>query len=322
MEIGMNSSILGNKFGKWTVLDLDVDSADKNYIKFICKCDCGKTKSVYKHHLTSNQSTSCGCSRKNRSNWKPRKDIKKNGGSGFNYYYSTYKRNAKKRSLSFELTKDDFFKLTKGDCNYCGSKPKNEVKYSGKKNTPPYICNGVDRVNNKKGYTIENSVSCCSICNRAKKDLSLEEFNEWIKNIKPKKDYFFTKSGPTAMFDIDDTLILWNTPEGHEDREVKIDCEGVISYRVPNIYNINLLKKFYESGHIVILWSGSGVRWCKAVAKALNIENYIDGCISKPQYYIDDKANPKEWIGKHVYFDYNGNRIHGDNFAEMGEVNE
>jgi len=208
MEIGMNSSILGNKFGKWTVLELDVDSADKNYIKFICKCDCGKTKSVYKHHLTSNQSTSCGCSRKNRS------------------------------------------------------------------------------------------------------------------NIKPKKDYFFTKSGPTAMFDIDDTLILWNTPEGHEDREVKIDCEGVISYRVPNIYNINLLKKFYESGHIVILWSCSGVRWCKAVAKALNIENYIDGCISKPQYYIDDKANPKEWIGKHGYFDYNGNRIHGDNFAEIGEVNE
>ena len=123
--------------------------------------------------------------------------------------------------------------------------------------------------------------------------------------------YFRTPDGPTAVFDIDDTIILWNTPEGMEDKEVEINCEGIVSHRVPNEHNIKLLKKFYESGHIVILWSGSGVRWCEAVAKSLGLDKYIHGCMSKPQCYIDDVPDPRHWMGKHGYFDINGVR-HGN----------
>lgn len=50
-----------------------------------------------------------------------------------------------------------------------------------------WICRckcGIDRLNNDKGYTVENIVSCCSICNKAKSNLTMEEFLAWIERIK------------------------------------------------------------------------------------------------------------------------------------------
>ena len=35
---------------------------------------------------------------------------------------------------------------------------------------------GIDRVDNSLGYTLENSVSCCSKCNYMKKTLNVENF--------------------------------------------------------------------------------------------------------------------------------------------------
>jgi hypothetical protein len=43
-----------------------------------------------------------------------------------------------------------------------------------------YTYNGVDRVNNKLGYTVGNCVSSCIVCNVAKNDSSLEDFKKWI----------------------------------------------------------------------------------------------------------------------------------------------
>ena len=36
--------------------------------------------------------------------------------------------------------------------------------------------NGIDRVDNNRGYEIENVVPCCTSCNSAKMDLSKEDF--------------------------------------------------------------------------------------------------------------------------------------------------
>ena len=135
--------------------------------------------------------------------------------------------------------------------------------------------------------------------------MSIEDFQGWIENIKNNKP-FSVPSGPLAAFDIDDTLVVWDAPEDFDGDFVEIECNGIVSRRGINKHNINLLKKFYESGHVVILWSGSGVRWCNAVAKALDIENYIHGKMSKPSYFIDDKPNPSDWMGKHGYIDING----------------
>jgi hypothetical protein len=47
----------------------------------------------------------------------------------------------------------------------------------------PITYNGIDRVDSTKGYFNENVVSCCKVCNRAKSNLSLDEFKEWISKV-------------------------------------------------------------------------------------------------------------------------------------------
>ena len=42
----------------------------------------------------------------------------------------------------------------------------------------------VDRKNNTIGYTLENSVPCCIICNKGKSTFSYEFFISWIINLK------------------------------------------------------------------------------------------------------------------------------------------
>ena len=122
--------------------------------------------------------------------------------------------------------------------------------------------------------------------------------------------------GPTAFFDVDDTLLLWDIPEGCE-YTITVSCRGFSELLAPNTYNIELLKKFATRGHSVVVWSAGGSDWAEAAVKALNLEKYVEVCTSKPNYYIDDIANPKEWIGKHGFFTYEGKRIHGDNIPNL-----
>ena len=43
--------------------------------------------------------------------------------------------------------------------------------------------NGIDRIDNNIGYTKENSVPCCEICNKAKRDMSYNDFINYLKRI-------------------------------------------------------------------------------------------------------------------------------------------
>jgi len=71
-------------------------------------------------------------------------------------------RNAKKRSLVFELTLEDFIQFFwEKPCHYCGET--NE-------------CSGVDRVDNSLGYTLVNSVPCCKTCNLMKYHYTADTF--------------------------------------------------------------------------------------------------------------------------------------------------
>ena len=92
---------------------------------------------------------------------------------------SCYKNRAKKRGYIFDLTEEQFFSLTQKDCYYCGAKPNNISKYLGC--SGDYLYNGIDRINNNGGYTIDNVVPCCKICNMAKNNLTLQEYKDWIK---------------------------------------------------------------------------------------------------------------------------------------------
>ena len=125
--------------------------------------------------------------------------------------------------------------------------------------------------------------------------------------------------GPTAFFDCDDTLVMWSIPQDYKGELVTVQCRNFSDTLVPNPHNILLLKKMAARGHSIVVWSGGGADWAEAVVKALELEDFVDVVTSKPQYYIDDIGNAKEWIGKWGYFDLDGKRINGDNFSKIAD---
>lgn len=73
------------------------------------------------------------------------------------------KREAKKRGLAWELDRDFARHLLFCRCYYCGASPPDPDE--------GYL-NGIDRVNNNRGYVRGNIVPCCWICNQMKSNRS------------------------------------------------------------------------------------------------------------------------------------------------------
>lgn len=85
----------------------------------------------------------------------------------------------------------EFFKnITQKNCHYCGVEPSiisitpkdKRNKYDSRQGVYKY--NSIDRVNNELGYVEGNMVPCCDICNKAKRNLPLNVFLEWIERLK------------------------------------------------------------------------------------------------------------------------------------------
>ncbi len=93
----------------------------------------------------------------------------------------TYIHNARKRQLSFNIEKEDFRRLTSQSCTYCGIVP-SKIHTSGTF-LGSYTYNGLDRVDNEKGYELDNVTPCCETCNRAKLVMTREEFLNWVKQV-------------------------------------------------------------------------------------------------------------------------------------------
>ena len=99
--------------------------------------------------------------------------------TGFNRLYSRIKRDAKRRDNEFDLSKDDVEKLVQRPCYYCGVQPK-QICGKGKGSI---LYNGIDRVDNDKGYLKDNVVTCCKHCNYAKRTMSPERFYELVRKV-------------------------------------------------------------------------------------------------------------------------------------------
>lgn len=89
--------------------------------------------------------------------------------------------------------------------------------------------------------------------------------------------------------DVDDTLIQWNSSK-YFDKTKAINLQ-FMNYEVevsPNDSNIEAVKTFYERGYEIVVWSATGKEWAEIVTKAIGLENHIDYCLSKPDFYIDN----------------------------------
>lgn len=156
-------NLIGQQFGKLTVINGPLNITNEKswkhkQRKWLCKCDCGKEVIRVTNQLNKGVATSCGCLSKERvlalniKNCRP-----------FEWIYNNLKRCAKNNNKEMLLTFEEFLKFTKiNKCHYCTDKI--EWKERNSKSNPN-SCYYIDRKDNSKGYTTENCVVCCSLCN-------------------------------------------------------------------------------------------------------------------------------------------------------------
>jgi hypothetical protein len=163
----------------------------------IAKCDCGQEKAFWKISAFGNQK-SCGCGIDDYG-------IKATQRRSWNFRLQGYKNGAKTRGYCWELTFHKFVEIASKPCYFCGDPPKTWECFSNapsvrkdspsaKKTLYEIKISGVDRLDNSEGYTEKNCVPCCVYCNRAKSDLTIEQFishvekmHKWLQKPKNQK---------------------------------------------------------------------------------------------------------------------------------------
>lgn len=157
--------LMGSVFGSFTVVRSRRGSPSKPFAPFYeVKCGlCSKHRWFRSDYLKTTPTCKCSYAPKNK-------------GKGGENAYSSYVRDAKKRNMNFELSREVFFSLIEKDCFYCGAPPRKYYDY-------PRPRNGIDRVDNSIGYTEANSLPCCGQCNVSKRNKSQSEFIAWAQRL-------------------------------------------------------------------------------------------------------------------------------------------
>lgn len=176
----MKRDLTNKKFGKLIVIKFLEKRGNNSY--WLCQCECGTFRQVAGNALTRTKysTISCGCSKVIRMEKLNR--LPGNLGAQ-RRILQFYIKGAKARKLEFTLSFDKFCKLTQQCCHYCGIKPNNSTKTINPHGATQIMYNGIDRIDNTKGYILDNVVSCCSNCNYAKFDLSYDAFKIYLERL-------------------------------------------------------------------------------------------------------------------------------------------
>lgn len=189
-----NPPKIGEIFSRLTVLEktTTVGGQNRNW-RYKCLCECGNTAIVVGSSLRSKSTRSCGCLRSEILSKPP-------GEAAWNKLFTAYKRDAFRRNLLFNLTLSDLKFFVVQDCYYCGASPIkwNPYKSEGKKDLRKAAIeratievNGIDRLDNNLGYTLQNCRPCCTICNKMKLYYSEKFFLNHVSKISAfQKEYY------------------------------------------------------------------------------------------------------------------------------------
>jgi hypothetical protein len=96
-------------------------------------------------------------------------------------HFSSARGKALHRGHSWEISKEEFYVLSEKPCMYCQRTP-GRLAFDDRRRGQ-YVYNGIDRVDNSRGYVTGNVVPCCTTCNMAKRDKTLEQFMAMIERI-------------------------------------------------------------------------------------------------------------------------------------------
>jgi hypothetical protein len=176
--------LVGRKFGLITVTasaGVASDYGKKGNTQYVHGlCECGGTWTGRADCLKRGNTKSCGCihpgNRPHPNRERP----------AFNSVLKNYKHHAERRGHAWELSRERFDQLVRGSCYYCGCVPATTSRILAvrkRRTGSEFTYNGIDRMDNARGYIEGNVVSCCKTCNYAKRDLSAVEFIAHVRRI-------------------------------------------------------------------------------------------------------------------------------------------
>lgn len=178
----MIKDISGHRFGKIVALKIFGTHPTSKSKLWECKCDCGKIFSTSGTLLRKGQTKSCGCLKKEASlrtgkeskGWKGYKEISKK-------FFNRIKYNAINRNISFDLKIEEIWDLFLKQDKKCAI---SGVELSFSPKSVGCLCSAsIDRINSKKGYTIDNVQWVHKKINIMKQDMDDDEFLNWINLI-------------------------------------------------------------------------------------------------------------------------------------------
>lgn len=116
-------------------------------------------------------------------------------------YYKEYISNAVRRAIPFNLTFDEFNNIISQPCHYCGQEPyiHESMLKRANMNEPMLKCVGVDRIDSKQFYNLDNCVPCCSRCNTMKMALGSDDFLSHVEKISEYQKFLKERSSTISI---------------------------------------------------------------------------------------------------------------------------
>ncbi len=173
----------GMRFGMLTIIGKDEEKTEQRKKQYyFCQCDCGSpVKSIMKASLVSSQhpTVSCGCMTKYHQGFIDNREI-----AVAKILFGKMKTRHIRKLMDepqLLMTFEEFLQKLHEPCNYCGDK---DTSYLADRATSFVLhYNGLDRLDSSKGYRVDNTVSCCTVCNIAKGTMTEKEFADQLKRI-------------------------------------------------------------------------------------------------------------------------------------------
>jgi len=173
---GRVADLATKRFGRLTAVEYL--GTKRGRALWLCKCDCGTVASKVAGDLVSGRTQSCGCL---QAELRGKSRLKPFGESFLRHKLAQIRIHAKYDNRECLLADRELLRLWRSNCHYCGSPPQEMPqctlrKTGSRKFNGVLPLNGIDRVDNSKGYVAGNVVPCCWRCNQWKKALSASEF--------------------------------------------------------------------------------------------------------------------------------------------------
>ena len=175
--------IAGSRYGSLTAIsrvDPKLTSGGNLLTAWLMRCDCGRDKVVTLNNLRRGKVLTCthpSCECRLNAMNKRIDGFAKD--APVRKVWHMYRFRARRKKIDFQITPDEVGEIICQPCFYCGAEPQNKAR-ADSPHTARYY-SGIDRVDNAKGYQLDNVVPCCKVCNTMKHVLTLEEFRNHIE---------------------------------------------------------------------------------------------------------------------------------------------